>query len=150
MARAAAGVEQGARGVQVAAHAEVEVGLALAAHGGGEVEHGIGVGQRQCAVGGLLVQVALHELDACVGREVGGRRHAVGERDACDVFGRAASQCERAAGEQGAGEAGAEEAAAAGDENVHGVCLSWVGGAQTLDAIFSILSQRAARCPGRS
>ena len=42
--QAAAALEQRARRVEVDAHADVEVRLGLAAHDGGEMEHGIGVG----------------------------------------------------------------------------------------------------------
>ncbi|MCY1381353.1 hypothetical protein D9M69_692500 [compost metagenome] len=110
------------RGGEVAAHAEVEVGLALAADGGREVEHRVGLAPEGGAVVGQLgVEVARGGCDARVGREVGRWRCAVDQRDAGDVAGGRAGERELAQGQEGARQARAEKAGAAGDDDVHGV-----------------------------
>jgi len=117
--------EQCMRGREVAAHAEVEVGLAFAAHRGGQVEDGIGLAPgRGVGIGGeLRVQVAGDGADASIGCEVGRRGSAVDQRDAFDGASRCAGQREAALLQQRAGEACAQKAGAAGDDDVHGSCL---------------------------
>ncbi len=119
----AAAFEELARGVEVAAHAKVEVGLALAADGRREVEHGLHLAQRQRARGELLAQVAQQRLHARIKRQVGGRRHAVYQHQALDGLRGRAGQRQAALRQQGARQARAEEAASAGDEDVHGELL---------------------------
>ena len=112
-----AGVEQGARGVQVGVQAEVEVGFAFGGHGGGQVEHRVpalreqrGDAGHQVAGQGLHARVALERLVA--------RGEQVGQHQAFDAAAR-----KLAALQQFAREARAQEAGAAGDEDVHAVAF---------------------------
>ncbi|MNY36851.1 hypothetical protein D3C86_1713690 [compost metagenome] len=121
MAQLPAGFEQRARGIQVHAHAKVEVSLGLPADHGGQVEHGAGIGIHRAGQHGRVGEVAGDHAHA---RIVDLRRYHVQQRQAVDRDGLAV-EVKAAALEQQAGQLQAEEAGAAGNQYIHG-CSSVV------------------------
>ncbi|MCY1374834.1 hypothetical protein D9M69_621990 [compost metagenome] len=119
MARLARGLQQRAGGVDVAAQAQVQVALAVAAHRRGQVHHGVDAAQSQRAALQQVEQVAGEGVHARIGRQVGGRRHEVGEPELVNGLRRAAGQCHRPLSQQRACKTRTEEATAARDEDAH-------------------------------
>jgi hypothetical protein len=107
------------RGVEVAAQPEVEVGLAFPAHRRREVEHGVGLGQRQRAGTKLIDEIATKEGDARVGGHVGRRGHPIRQPQPLERARGRPGQLRKRLGEQAARQAQAQEAAASGDEDLH-------------------------------
>ena len=122
-------IQQRARGVEVAAHAQVEVGLALRAHRRGEMEDEVGAGGRQFAARKESKQVPLHAAHARIGGQVGRCGTEVGQHDLLDATRRCAAQGQGARGQQRTGESGAEEAGATGDQDVHAPSIARRGAA---------------------
>jgi hypothetical protein len=79
----AQGIQQRTRAVDVGAQAEIEVGLAFARDGGGEVEHAVERLLAQCV--GVHQQRAGARRDPRVGQQVGGWRGDVGQHHLADV-----------------------------------------------------------------
>jgi hypothetical protein len=138
----AAGLQQRARGVDVAAHAEVEVGFAFAADGGGQVEDQrvVGAHHLRCRIAAFqkLVEVADDGAHSWVRRQRGGRCDPVDQGDGLDGLRRAARKGKFSLFKQVAGKPGAQEAGAAGDDDVH---MSFV-------SVISVLGLRRGLVPG--
>ena len=115
-ASVAATLEQRARGVEVDAHADVELRLRLPADDGGEMEHACPCRARRRARRRRVGEVAGDGRHARVAGQRRGRD--VDERDRRDRAHASARVGERAALEELAGEAGAQEPGAAGDHDV--------------------------------
>ncbi|MNI60846.1 hypothetical protein D3C73_1160830 [compost metagenome] len=122
MAQRAAHVQQGARGIQVDAHAQIEIRLGLTADDGGQVKDDAGIGVDGCAQHGGVGDVAHPRMHALVGEGV--RLHDVQQVDARDGLRAACVQRQRALLKQLSSQPLAQKSGAAGDQDFHGGVLA--------------------------
>jgi hypothetical protein len=115
-----------ARGINIAAHAKVEVGFAFAADGGGQVEHEriVGAHHLRCCIAllsrsWLRSPTTARTLESAVSVVCGATRST--RVTVLNGLGRAACKGKLSLRKQLAGEPRAQETGAAGDDDVH--CL---------------------------